>query len=470
MNAVAAAKLPTNHPAEASKVQGIWQEALARAHLAEQVVLAFLLQSEDDGPADALDLAPEDFTEGVHRRIFEELVSARDHGERLDPLLLAQRLPHSLIDGQASALAYCRRLAAQTEGLNNWRSFARIVKEHAVLRALSVHWQALERQMATPDTGNAHGILVEAANRIERCLDRLSDRTRTGLQSMGELTARAMSVIDEAQREDGEGPSARCVPTGYRGLDDLMIGLGRGDLIVLAGRPSMGKTSLALNIAEHVALDQGLPVAVFSLEMDGAQLALRGLASRSRVDTGRMMRRGMPDEHWQRIVEAAQLTEHRPYFVDSCSDASPGYMRRRLQRFARQQGDVGLIVVDYMQLMATDHTASREGRAAQVGEISRALKGIAKEFNAPVLALSQLNRALELRPDKRPIMSDLRESGAIEQDADAVLFVYRDDAYHSDSPEPGVAEIIVAKQRSGPVGTARLRFERELTRFHEDPH
>ncbi|KHL06655.1 UNVERIFIED_CONTAM: DNA helicase, partial [Mumia flava] len=253
------------------------------------------------------------------------------------------------------------------------------------------------------------------------------------------------------------------VPTGFVDLDRMTSGMQGGDLIIVAGRPSMGKTAFSLNIGEHVAVEQGLPVAVFSMEMAGTQLAMRMLGSVGRLDQHRLRTGRLLDEDWPRLTHAIQKMNDAQLFIDETPALNPMELRARSRRLARQCGQLGLIVIDYLQLMSG--SGSGENRATEISEISRSLKGLAKELNCPVIALSQLNRSLEQRPNKRPVMSDLRESGAIEQDADVILFIYRDQVYNPDSPDKGTAEIIIGKQRNGPIGTVRLTFLGEYTKF-----
>jgi replicative DNA helicase len=256
------------------------------------------------------------------------------------------------------------------------------------------------------------------------------------------------------------------VPSGFVDFDKMTSGMQAGDLIVLAGRPSMGKTALAINIAEHVALNEGLPVAVFSMEMGASQLAIRIVGSIGRIDQQRLRTGKLNQEEWPRLAEAIEKLRNVSLHIDETPSLTPMELRANARRLARTCGKLGLIVVDYLQLMS-GNTSSNNGdnRATEIGEISRGLKMLAKELQCPVIALSQLNRSVETRTDKRPMMSDLRESGAIEQDADVIMFIYRDDYYNKDSKEPGVAEIIIGKHRNGPTGTVKLAFLKPLTRF-----
>ena len=243
----------------------------------------------------------------------------------------------------------------------------------------------------------------------------------------------------------------------------MTSGLQGGDLIIVAGRPSMGKTAFSLNLGEHVALEAGLPVAVFSMEMGASQLATRMLCSIGRIDSNRLRTGRLNDDDWSRLTGAIGRMQDMPMFIDETPALSVIDLRGRARRLARQQGRLGLVVIDYLQLMSG--SGGNENRATEISEMTRSLKSLAKELNCPVIALSQLNRSLEQRPNKRPVMSDLRESGGIEQDADVILFIYRDEVYNPDSPEKGTAEVIIGKQRNGPIGTVRLTFAGQFTRF-----
>ncbi|HEX7634905.1 MAG TPA: replicative DNA helicase, partial [Noviherbaspirillum sp.] len=270
--------------------------------------------------------------------------------------------------------------------------------------------------------------------------------------------------IDELYNRDNQNDITG-VPTGFIDLDRMTSGLQPGDLVIVAGRPSMGKTAFSLNIGENVAIDSGLPVAVFSMEMGGAQLAMRMLGSVGRLDQSRLRIGKLNDEDWPRLTHAIQKMNEAQLYIDETPALSPIELRARARRLARQCGKLGLIIVDYLQLMSGNGGGGAENRATEISEISRGLKGLAKELHCPVIALSQLNRSLEQRPNKRPVMSDLRESGAIEQDADVILFIYRDQVYNPDSPDKGTAEIIIGKQRNGPIGAVRLTFLSEYTKF-----
>jgi replicative DNA helicase len=285
---------------------------------------------------------------------------------------------------------------------------------------------------------------------------------KRGFQAMDTLV---VDLLDRVQEMADNPNDVTGVPTGFYDLDRMTAGFQAGDLIVLAARPSMGKTALAINIAENVALQEGLPVAVFSMEMGAAQLAVRIVGSIGRIDQSHLRTGKLTDEEWPRLTEAIEKLRTISLHIDESAGLTSSELRANARRLARQCGQLGLIVVDYLQLMSGSASGD-ENRATELGEISRGLKMLAKELKCPVIALSQLNRSVETRPDKRPMMSDLRESGAIEQDADIIMFIYRDEYYTKEAcKEPGVAEVIIAKQRNGPTGTVKLAFLKPITKF-----
>jgi replicative DNA helicase len=313
---------------------------------------------------------------------------------------------------------------------------------------------------------NPHGkeigqLLDEAESRVFEIAE-AGARGRQGFIPIQPLLTQVMERVDMLYHQDNPS-EVTGVPTGYIDLDRKTAGMQPGDLIILAGRPSMGKTALALNIGEHVAVDNGLPVAVFSMEMSGAQLAMRLLGSVGKLDQHKLRTGRLSDDDWHRLTTAVGKLQDAPIHIDESPALNPLEVRARARRLHRQYGKLGLIVVDYLQLMSS--TGQGENRATELSEISRSMKALAKELSVPVIALSQLNRALEQRTDRRPVMSDLRESGALEQDADLILFIYRDVVYNSATAEPGKAEIIIAKQRNGPIGMVPLSFLGEHTRF-----
>jgi replicative DNA helicase len=315
---------------------------------------------------------------------------------------------------------------------------------------------------------DASQLLDQAESKVFEIAEQGS-RGKAGFVAMPPLLTQVVERIDMLYNRDNPN-DVTGVPTGYTDLDEKTSGLQPGDLVIVAGRPSMGKTALSLNIAEHVALDAGLPVAIFSMEMAATQLAMRLLGSLGRLDQHRLRSGRLLDDDWQRLTQAVGRLNDAPIQIDESAALNALEVRARARRLHRQYGKLGLIIVDYLQLMSA--TGDGENRATEISEISRSLKALAKELSVPVVALSQLNRSLEQRPNKRPVMSDLRESGAIEQDADLILFIYRDEVYNPDSADKGIAEIIIGKQRNGPIGTVKLTFRGENTRFenYADPN
>jgi replicative DNA helicase len=311
-----------------------------------------------------------------------------------------------------------------------------------------------------PQGKEARQILDEAESRVFQIAQE-GARGMAGFQEIRPLLAQVVERIDELYHREGDS-DVTGVPTGFNDLDRMTSGLQAGDLVIVAGRPSMGKTSFSMNIGEHVAIEQGLPVAVFSMEMGAVQLAMRMIGSVGMLDQHRMRTGKLNQDDWPRLTHAVQKVEEAQIYIDETPALTSMELRARARRLARQCGQLGLIIIDYIQLMSG---SGGENRATEISEISRSLKGLAKELNCPVIALSQLNRSLEQRPNKRPVMSDLRESGAIEQDADVIIFIYRDEVYNPDSPDKGTAEIIIGKQRNGPIGTVRLTFQGSSTRF-----
>jgi replicative DNA helicase len=312
-----------------------------------------------------------------------------------------------------------------------------------------------------PQGKEARQILDDAESRVFQIAQEGS-RGSAGFLEIQPLLTQVVERIDELYHREGDSEITG-IPTGFVDLDRMTSGLQAGDLVIVAGRPSMGKTSLSMNIGEHVAIEQGLPVAVFSMEMGAVQLAMRMVGSVGLLDQHRMRTGKLVAEDWPKLTHAVQKVQEAQIYIDETPGLSGMEVRARARRLARQCGKLGLIIIDYLQLMSGN--SGSENRATEISEISRSLKGLAKELDCPLIALSQLNRSLEQRPNKRPVMSDLRESGAIEQDADLILFIYRDEVYNPDSPDKGTAELIIGKQRNGPIGTVRVAFQGASTRF-----
>jgi replicative DNA helicase len=336
------------------------------------------------------------------------------------------------------------------------------VRERAILRKLIAASDEIATAAFDREGRQVSQILDEAESKILK-IGEEGNRNKQGFQAMDQLVVALMDRVNELAENGAEDVTG--VRTGYYDLDSMTAGLQKGDLIVLAARPSMGKTAFALNIAENVAVKEELPVLVFSMEMGASQLALRLVGSMGRINQQNLRTGRLKDDEWSRLPDAVEKLGKAQMFIDETPGLTAAELRARSRRMARQfGGTLGLIVIDYLQLMSGSG-GSDENRATELGEISRGLKALAKELQCPVIALSQLNRSVETRQDKRPMMSDLRESGAIEQDADVIMFIYRDDYYNKDSKEPGVAEIVIGKQRNGPVGTVKLAFLKPLTKF-----
>ena len=355
---------------------------------------------------------------------------------------------------------YLNALAQFVPSASNIRRYAEIVRERSILRKLISASDEIATKAFNPQGMAIEKVLDEAEQKIFK-IGEEGSRMKEGFQPMESLV---VQLLDRVQEMADNPNDITGVPTGFYDLDRMTSGFQAGDLVVLAARPSMGKTAFAINIAEHVALKEGLPVAVFSMEMGAAQLAVRVVGSIGRIDQGRLRTGKLHDDEWPRLTEAIEKLRNISMHIDETPGLTTIELRANARRLARQCGKLGLIVVDYLQLMSGS-SSDGENRATELGEISRGLKMLAKELQCPVIALSQLNRSVETRNDKRPMMSDLRESGAIEQDADVIMFIYRDDYYNKESKEQGVAEIIIGKQRNGPTGTVKLAFFKPLTRF-----
>ncbi len=429
---------------------------------AEQSVLGGLLidNSAWDRAGDLL--TDSDFYRHEHRLIYAAIGALVGQAKPADVITVHEQLTSLGKADQVGGLVYLNALAQSVPSAANLRRYAEIVRERAVLRKLVATSDEIATAAFNPQGRPVATILDEAENKILR-IGEEGSRNRNGFQSMDSLVVQLLDRVQELADHGADDVTG--VRTGFYDLDKMTAGLQPGDMVVLAARPSMGKTAFALNIAEHVAVQEGLPAVVFSMEMGAAQLALRMVGSLGRIDQQHLRTGKLADHEWGQLSEAVERLRNVSLFIDETPGLSPAELRARARRQARTCGKLGLIVVDYLQLMSGSG-GSEENRATELGEISRGLKSLAKELQCPVIALSQLNRSVESRTDKRPMMSDLRESGAIEQDADVIMFIYRDEYYTKDAcKEPGIAEIIIAKQRNGPVGTVKLAFIRPLTRF-----
>jgi len=428
---------------------------------AEQSVLGGLLLDNQAWDRIADLVLESDFYRFDHRLIFQHILKLIDRQRPADVVTVFESLQSAGKAEEVNGLSYLNALAQNTPTAANIRRYAEIVRDRAVLRQLVTVSDEIGTTALNPQGKETKQILDEAESKIFAIAEQGS-RGAQGFESIRDLLAQVVTRIDELHGRDNVN-EVTGVPSGFNDLDTRTAGLQPGDLIIVAGRPSMGKTAFSLNIGEYVAIEQGLPVAVFSMEMGGSQLAMRMLCSVARLNQQRVRVGKINDEEWPQLVAAVQKMNEAPLFIDETPALNSMELRARARRLSRQYGKLGLVIVDYLQLMSS----SREGenRATEISEISRGLKALAKELNCPVIALSQLNRAVEQRTDKRPVMADLRESGAIEQDADVIMFIYRDEVYNSDSQDKGTAEIIIGKQRNGPIGTVRLTFLGEYTKF-----
>ncbi len=408
-------------------------------------------------------LSESDFYRFEHRLIYTAIAGLVNATKPADVITVFEQLQSLGKAEECGGLAYLNALAQSVPSAANIRRYAEIVRERAVLRKLVAASDEIATSAFNPQGKPVSQILDDAEGRIFR-IGEEGSRSQQGFLSMDHLVVALIDRVNELHDNGAEEVTG--VRTGFYDLDRLTSGLQPGDLIVLAARPSMGKTAFALNIAEHVAVREGLPVVVFSMEMGASQLALRMVGSLGRIDQQHLRTGALKDDEWGRLTEAVERLGKVSLFIDESGSLTPSELRARARRQARQCGQLGLIVVDYLQLMTGSAGTSEENRATVIGEVSRGLKSLAKELKCPVIALSQLNRSVESRTDKRPLMSDLRESGAIEQDADVIMFIYRDDYYTKEaSKEPGIAEIIIGKQRNGPTETFKLTFLKPLTKF-----
>ena len=430
---------------------------------AEQSVIGGLLLENEalDKVADIL--TAEDFYQFDHKTIFQHIAKLIERNRPADIVTVAESLESTAELTQIGGIAYLGSLAQNTPTAANIRRYAEIVRERAIMRKLVTVGSGIAESAYSPNGRDAQQLLDEAEAKIFQIAEG-GKRSSEGFQDIKVLLPQVAERIDMLFSRDNPS-DVTGIPTGFSDLDSMTSGFQGGDLVIVAGRPSMGKTAFSINIAENVALDTGLPVAIFSMEMASTQLAMRMIGSVGRLDQHRMRTGRLEDEDWEKLTTALGKLNEAPIFIDEGAALSSFDVRARSRRLHRQCGKLGLIVVDYLQLMAAPAGRQGENRATEISEISRSLKALAKELDVPVVALSQLNRSVEQRPDKRPVMSDLRESGAIEQDADLILFIYRDEVYNPDSTDKGTAEIIIAKQRNGPIGRVRLTFIGEHTRF-----
>ena len=430
---------------------------------AEQSVLGGLMLDEMAWDRVAEAVAEVDFYRQDHKLIFRVMAKLVGEGRPIDVITLSEEL--SRIDEleTAGGLAYLGELAKNTPSASNISSYANIVRERAILRQLIGVANEISDSAFHTEGRSSADVLDEAERRVFEIAE--ARPKEGGPLPVNPILKKAVERIDQLFNA---GDELTGLTSGFTDLDVKTTGLQNSDLIIVAGRPSMGKTTFAMNIVENAAVIGDAPVLVFSLEMPADQLMMRMLASLGRIDQTRVRTGKLEQDDWPKLTGAVNLLKDKPLYIDDTAGISPTEMRTRARRIAREHGKVGLIMIDYLQLMQIK--GFTEGRTAEISEISRSLKALAKELECPVVALSQLNRSLEQRPNKRPVNSDLRESGAIEQDADVIMFIYRDEVYNEDSPDKGKAEIIIGKQRNGPIGTVRVAFVGKYSRFEDLVH
>jgi replicative DNA helicase len=423
---------------------------------AEQSVLGGLMLNNDSWDQIADRVAGSDFYRKDHRVIFEAMSSIVNRQQPLDTLTLAETLKQQNKLDVAGGEGYLFNLAKNTPSAANIKAYADIVRERSILRQLVGVSNKMVDDAFNPDGRTSQELLDLAEQKVFSIAEQWSRNDKA--KSISTLFGNAVDYIAKLANNENIGLS-----TGFIDLDKEISGLRPADLIIIAGRPSMGKTSFAMNIVENVVIKHKKPTLIFSMEMSGESLAMRLLASLGLVEMRHILSGKLEDKDMVSITQPISMLSDAPMFIDDTPALSPAEIRSRARRVAREHGQLGLIVVDYLQLMQVP--GSKENRTNEMSEISRGMKALAKELNVPVIALSQLNRGVEQRGDKRPMMADLRDSGAIEQDADLILFIYRDEVYNPESPDKGTAEIIIAKQRNGPLGMARLTFLGKYTRF-----
>jgi len=442
-------------PADESEMLRVPPHSLA----AEQSVLGGLMLDNQcwDNVADKVSV--EDFYRKDHRLIYETIAELAKRDEPFDVITISELLGQAGELETVGGLAYLGALAKDTPSAANIQSYAGIVRQRSVRRQLIHIGNEISDSGFDTEGRDINELLDSAESKVFKIAEQGAKGDK-GFESIKDLLGVAVDKITELHENQS---SITGVSSGFVDLDAMMSGLQPADLIIVAGRPSMGKTSFAMNLAENVGIQSGMPVAVFSMEMPGDSLAMRMMSSLGRINQHNVRTGQLEDDEWPRMQSSINLLAEAKIFIDDTAALSPMEVRARSRRLMKEHGQLGLIVLDYLQLMQSP--SASESRVAEISDISRSLKALAKELNVPVIALSQLNRNLEQRPNKRPVMSDLRESGSIEQDADVIIFIYRDEVYNDDSESKGVAEIIIGKQRNGPIGTCRLSFLGQYTRF-----
>lgn len=432
---------------------------------AEQSILGGLMLDNSKWDVVGDLVIEEDFYRQDHRLIFRVIGQLANRGDALDVVTVAEELERLSELGNIGGMAYLGELVEKTPSATNVRAYAGIVHERAVLRRLiSVSGEIADSAFNPAGRGTSE-LLDDAERKVFQIAESRTGQ-EGGPQSINPILTKTLERIDELfnSKEAITG-----VTTGFKDLDEMTSGLQPSDMVIVAARPSMGKTAFAMNLVESVLIKAEKPVLVFSMEMPADSLLMRMISSLGQINQTRVRSGKLEEDDWPRLTSAVSMLKDRPLFIDDTAGLSPTELRSRARRVAREiKQDFGMIMIDYLQLMQIP--GSTEGRTNEISEISRSLKALAKELNCPVVALSQLNRGLEQRTDKRPMNSDLRESGAIEQDADVIMFIYRDEYYHEESPDKGIAEIIIGKQRNGPIGKIKLSFQGQFTKFNDLSH
>ena len=445
---------PRDHKLEGMKVPPHSIEA-------EQSVLGGLMLDNERWDDVAERVVSDDFYTRQHRHIFTEMHRLQEMGKPIDLITLAESLEQQGQLEIVGGFAYLAELSKNTPSAANISAYADIVRERAVVREMISVANEIANAGFDPQGRSSEDLLDLAESRVFKIAESRANKDE-GPKNIADVLDATVARIELLFQQPHDGVTG--VNTGYDDLNKKTAGLQPSDLIIVAARPSMGKTTFAMNLVENAAMLQDKPVLIFSLEMPSEQIMMRSLASLSRVDQTRIRTGQLDDEDWARISGTMGiLLEKRNIYIDDSSGLTPTEVRSRARRIAREHGGIGLIMIDYLQLMRVPSLS--DNRTLEIAEISRSLKALAKELQVPVVALSQLNRSLEQRADKRPVNSDLRESGSIEQDADLIMFIYRDEVYHENSDLKGIAEIIIGKQRNGPIGTVRLTFNGQWSRF-----
>lgn len=429
---------------------------------AEQSVLGGLML-DDQAWFDLIEVvAAKDFYRTQHQIIFDAMNELASDDAPLDAVTVSERLSSKGLLEKAGGIPYLAELAESTPGASNVLAYGKIVRERSVLRQLIGAANQIADSAFTPDGRDTDTLLELAEQSVFQIAEnRLKD---SGPEKVAPLLIKAVEKVEFLHGSKG---ALTGLPSGFTDLDRMTTGWQGSDLVIVAARPSMGKTAFAVNMVEHAVMTGG-SVLVFSMEMPSEQIVMRMLSSLGRIDQTRLRTGDLKDEDWDRFASAVSQLKDKKLYIDDTAALTPGEVRSRARRVARETGGLDMVMVDYLQLMRTSKES--ENRATEISEISRSLKALAKEMKCPVVALSQLNRQLESRPDKRPMNSDLRESGAIEQDADVILFIYRDEVYNENTEDLGIAEIIIGKQRNGPIGKVRLKFTGNLTKFEDLAH